>query len=152
MAHHVQARQPCCWWVLPHIPGSQQPHDGLTRKRCPLSQRHPGSPASVAASGPVVCYSCDVAAWSESATCCDCALTFGSRRETRGCARQRCRPRGVIGGIYGIGGGSPLSPILVGRGLPLATVAPATLVSTFIAGAITYVVLAATAAGQHIAH
>ena len=59
--------------------------------------------------------------------------------------------RGVIGGIYGIGGGSPLSPILVGRGLPLATVAPATLVSTFIAGAITYVVLAATAAGQHIA-
>jgi len=54
---------------------------------------------------------------------------------------------GIIGGIYGIGGGSLLSPILVGRGHPIATVAPATLVSTFItsaAGAITYVILAIT--------
>ncbi|WP_308205633.1 TSUP family transporter, partial [Mycobacterium pseudoshottsii] len=61
---------------------------------------------------------------------------------------------GVIGGIYGIGGGSLLSPILVGRGLPIATVAPATLIATFItsvAGAITYVISAITTAGQHIA-
>lgn len=61
---------------------------------------------------------------------------------------------GVIGGIYGIGGGSLLSPILVGRGLPVAVVAPATLVSTFVtsaAGAITYVGLALAAEGQHIA-
>lgn len=61
---------------------------------------------------------------------------------------------GVIGGIYGIGGGSLLSPILVGRGLPVATVAPATLVSTFItsiSGALTYVILALTTVGQHIA-
>ncbi|BDE17296.1 anion permease (plasmid) [Mycobacterium sp. 20KCMC460] len=60
---------------------------------------------------------------------------------------------GVIGGIYGIGGGSLLSPILVGRGLPIAIVAPATLVSTFVtsaAGAITYVVLALATAGHHI--
>ena len=52
---------------------------------------------------------------------------------------------GVIGGIYGIGGGSLLSPILVGRGMPIATVAPATLVSTFVTsavGAITYLMLA----------
>ncbi|SKK90416.1 Sulfite exporter TauE/SafE [Mycobacteroides abscessus subsp. massiliense] len=61
---------------------------------------------------------------------------------------------GVIGGIYGIGGGSLLSPILVGRGLPVATVAPATLICTFItsaAGAFTYLILAiTTAAGHHI--
>jgi uncharacterized membrane protein YfcA len=60
---------------------------------------------------------------------------------------------GVIGGIYGIGGGSLLSPILVGRGLPIAIVAPATLVCTFVtsaAGAITYLVLAFATAGQHI--
>jgi uncharacterized membrane protein YfcA len=61
---------------------------------------------------------------------------------------------GVLGGIYGIGGGSLLGPILVGRGLPVATVAPAALLTTFItsiAGAITYLVLAVTTAGHHIA-
>ncbi|MDB2190783.1 sulfite exporter TauE/SafE family protein [Mycobacteroides abscessus] len=61
---------------------------------------------------------------------------------------------GVIGGIYGIGGGSLLSPILVGRGVPVATVAPATLVSTFLTsvlGAITYLALAAITAADHIA-
>jgi uncharacterized membrane protein YfcA len=60
---------------------------------------------------------------------------------------------GVIGGIYGIGGGSLLSPVLVGRRLPIAIVAPATLVCTFVtsvAGAITYVILAMTTAGRHI--
>jgi uncharacterized protein len=61
---------------------------------------------------------------------------------------------GVVGGIYGIGGGSLLSPILVGRGTPVATVAPAALTSTFVtsvAGAGTYVVLAVTTTGQDIA-
>lgn len=61
---------------------------------------------------------------------------------------------GILGGIYGIGGGSPLSPILVGRGLPVATVAPAALLTTFItslAGALTYIVLAITTAGDRIA-
>ncbi|ORV40483.1 hypothetical protein AWC02_19035 [Mycolicibacter engbaekii] len=61
---------------------------------------------------------------------------------------------GVLGGIYGIGGGSLLSPILVGAGMPLATVAPATLVTTFVtsvAGAATYVILALTTAGAQIA-
>lgn len=38
---------------------------------------------------------------------------------------------GVVGGIYGIGGGSILGPILVGRGMPVARVAPAALASTF---------------------
>ncbi|MEU1883668.1 sulfite exporter TauE/SafE family protein [Streptosporangium sp. NPDC020072] len=58
---------------------------------------------------------------------------------------------GAVGGMYGIGGGSLLGPILVGRGLPVATVAPAALASTFltsIAGALTYTVLALTAPGD----
>lgn len=38
---------------------------------------------------------------------------------------------GVIGGVYGIGGGSILAPILVGVGYRVALVAPAALASTF---------------------
>ncbi|MFJ3653806.1 sulfite exporter TauE/SafE family protein [Streptomyces nigra] len=38
---------------------------------------------------------------------------------------------GIVGGIYGIGGGSLLGPVLVGRGMPVAVVAPAALASTF---------------------
>jgi uncharacterized membrane protein YfcA len=48
---------------------------------------------------------------------------------------------GVVGGIYGIGGGSILGPVLVGRGLPVARVAPAALAATFttsLVGAATY--------------
>jgi uncharacterized membrane protein YfcA len=58
---------------------------------------------------------------------------------------------GVVGGIYGIGGGSLLGPILVGRGLPVAKVAPAALASTFltsIIGALTYALLALTGRGN----
>ncbi len=58
---------------------------------------------------------------------------------------------GVVGGIYGIGGGSILGPILVGTGLSVATVAPAALASTFvtsIAGAATYALLALTTSGS----
>jgi uncharacterized protein len=58
---------------------------------------------------------------------------------------------GIIGGVYGIGGGSILSPILVGSGLAVATVAPAALASTFvtsIVGAGTYSVLALGASGS----
>jgi len=58
---------------------------------------------------------------------------------------------GVIGGIYGIGGGSILGPVLVGRGQPVAVVAPAALASTFAAslvGAVTYAVLATTTTGD----
>ncbi len=57
---------------------------------------------------------------------------------------------GVAGGIYGIGGGSLLGPILVSSGLAVATVAPAALTATFltsIAGALTYTALAAVSAG-----
>jgi uncharacterized membrane protein YfcA len=57
---------------------------------------------------------------------------------------------GVIGGIYGIGGGSILGPVLVGTGMPVAVVAPAALASTFatsVVGAITYGLLAVVADG-----
>jgi uncharacterized membrane protein YfcA len=54
---------------------------------------------------------------------------------------------GIVGGIYGIGGGSILGPVLVGRGLPVAVAAPAALSATFltsIAGATTFALLALT--------
>jgi uncharacterized protein len=58
---------------------------------------------------------------------------------------------GTIGGIYGIGGGSLLGPILAGRGVPIAQLAPAVLASTFVtstAGAAGYGVLALFATGD----
>jgi uncharacterized membrane protein YfcA len=58
---------------------------------------------------------------------------------------------GVVGGVYGIGGGSLLGPILVGRGMPVAEVAPAALTSTFvtsIAGAGTFTLLGLVAGGD----
>ncbi len=58
---------------------------------------------------------------------------------------------GVAGGIFGIGGGSLFGPILVGRGAPVATVAPAALASTFVTsvvGAITYAPLSLAATGD----
>ncbi|MFF7813696.1 TSUP family transporter [Streptomyces sp. NPDC007945] len=57
---------------------------------------------------------------------------------------------GVVGGVYGIGGGSLLGPILAGRGTPVATVAPAALAATFVtslAGAATYTLLSLTTTG-----
>jgi uncharacterized membrane protein YfcA len=54
---------------------------------------------------------------------------------------------GVVGGIYGIGGGSLLGPMLVGGGLSVATVAPAALAATFltsIVGVSTYGLLSLT--------
>ena len=51
---------------------------------------------------------------------------------------------GCVGGIYGIGGGSILSPVLIGSGRRAADVAPAALASTFVtsvAGVVTFTVL-----------
>ncbi len=51
---------------------------------------------------------------------------------------------GCVGGIYGIGGGSILAPILIGSGRCPAEVAPAALASTFVtsvAGVITFTIL-----------
>jgi hypothetical protein len=57
---------------------------------------------------------------------------------------------GCAGGIYGIGGGSILAPILIGAGRPPAQAAPAALASTFVtsvAGVITFTILSAHAHG-----
>lgn len=74
-----------------------------------------------------------------------CARTLrqGSLRRDSRQARPHAEPSGrtvstlalavgVIGGVYGIGGGSLLGPILVGRGMPVGRVAPAALASTFV--------------------
>jgi uncharacterized membrane protein YfcA len=58
---------------------------------------------------------------------------------------------GCVGGIYGIGGGSILAPILVGTGRPPKEVAPAALASTFVtsvAGVITFLILSAHHSGS----
>ncbi len=51
---------------------------------------------------------------------------------------------GCVGGIYGIGGGSILAPVLIGSGRRASEVAPAALASTFVtsvAGVITFTVI-----------
>jgi uncharacterized protein len=51
---------------------------------------------------------------------------------------------GCVGGIYGIGGGSILAPVLIGSGRQPAQVAPAALASTFVtsvAGVATFTIL-----------
>ena len=51
---------------------------------------------------------------------------------------------GCVGGIYGIGGGSILAPILIGTGRRPAEVAPAALAATFVtsvAGVVTFTIL-----------
>lgn len=58
---------------------------------------------------------------------------------------------GVVGGIYGIGGGSILGPILVSSGMAVSLVAPAALASTFatsVIGVAAYSVLALNTPGS----
>jgi uncharacterized membrane protein YfcA len=58
---------------------------------------------------------------------------------------------GIVGGIYGIGGGSILGPILVGSGMALSQVAPAALASTFVTSVVwvaTFAVLQLNASGS----
>lgn len=57
---------------------------------------------------------------------------------------------GTVGGVYGIGGGSLLGPVLVGTGMAVATVAPAVLLSTWLTslvGVATYALLSLSASG-----
>ncbi|GAB2715846.1 TSUP family transporter [Streptomyces bullii] len=89
-------------------------------------------------------------------------LVVRTLRPTTGRAADGLSPRtvtalavvvGTIGGIYGIGGGSVLGPVLVGRGAPVDQVAPAALASTFLTslvGAATYGLLSLSA-GDDIA-
>lgn len=58
---------------------------------------------------------------------------------------------GIVGGIYGIGGGSLLAPILVGMGLSVIAVAPAAIAATFIAsviGVVAFAILSLVGNGQ----
>jgi uncharacterized protein len=58
---------------------------------------------------------------------------------------------GTIGGIYGIGGGSILGPILVGFGFSIFEIAPAALAATFLtsfAGVATYALISIGAGGN----
>jgi uncharacterized membrane protein YfcA len=58
---------------------------------------------------------------------------------------------GCVGGIYGIGGGSIIAPILIGTGRPAAEVAPAALASTLVtsvAGVLTFTILSAHTHGS----
>jgi uncharacterized membrane protein YfcA len=58
---------------------------------------------------------------------------------------------GTVGGIYGIGGGSILAPILVGLGFSVLEVAPAALFATFLtslAGVGTYALLSVGGSGD----
>lgn len=58
---------------------------------------------------------------------------------------------GTVGGLYGIGGGSLLGPLLAGRGTPMARIAPAALACTFVTsvvGATVYGLLALTTDGD----
>ena len=58
---------------------------------------------------------------------------------------------GCVGGIYGIGGGSILAPILLGSGRKPSEVAPAALASTFVtsvAGVITFTILSGQEPGS----
>jgi len=51
---------------------------------------------------------------------------------------------GCVGGIYGMGGGSILAPVLIASGRPASQVAPAALASTFVtsvAGVVTFTIL-----------
>ena len=58
---------------------------------------------------------------------------------------------GCVGGIYGIGGGSILAPVLIASGRRPSEVAPAALASTFVtsvAGVITFTILSVRAHGS----
>lgn len=58
---------------------------------------------------------------------------------------------GTVGGIYGIGGGSILAPILVGLGFSVYEVAPAALLATFLtsfAGVLAFVLLSLGSSGD----
>lgn len=81
------------------------------------------------------------------------ALTRPSRPDDIGRLEARISPPvlvvlaaavGCVGGIYGVGGGSILAPILIGAGRRPAEVAPAALASTFVtsvAGVVTFSIL-----------
>jgi uncharacterized protein len=87
-----------------------------------------------------------------------CARTFFPARRRRAAPEPSARALtvlalvvGTVGGVYGIGGGSVIGPILVGRGLPVQRVAPAALAATFttsVVGAAAFGVLSLVSSGD----
>jgi uncharacterized membrane protein YfcA len=87
-------------------------------------------------------------------------ILLSNRRRGARPARAPLSPRsitlaafvvGIVGGIYGIGGGSILGPILVGSGMAVTLVAPAALASTFVTsvvGVITFAILQLNTSGS----
>ncbi len=87
-------------------------------------------------------------------------ILLSTRRTGARLVRASLRPRtiglaafviGIVGGIYGIGGGSILGPILVGSGMAVSAVAPAALASTFVTsiiGVATFAVLQMNTSGS----
>ncbi|MFT4049489.1 MAG: sulfite exporter TauE/SafE family protein [Solirubrobacterales bacterium] len=60
---------------------------------------------------------------------------------------------GVIGGLYGIGGGAIIAPVLVGLGIAVRKVAPATLLATFvtsIVGVVVFELFASSGRGEGV--
>ena len=56
---------------------------------------------------------------------------------------------GCVGGIYGVGGGSILAPVLIADGHPPARAAPAALSSTFVTSVVGVVAFTLLAANHH---
>jgi uncharacterized membrane protein YfcA len=72
------------------------------------------------------------------------AATAGRGRLPHAVTGLLAATAGCVGGIYGIGGGSILAPILIADGQPASQVAPAALSSTFVtslAGVVTFWIL-----------
>jgi uncharacterized membrane protein YfcA len=56
---------------------------------------------------------------------------------------------GCVGGIYGVGGGSALAPVLIADGHPPSRAAPAALASTFVTSVVGVVAFTVLAAYHH---
>jgi uncharacterized protein len=72
------------------------------------------------------------------------AATVGRERLPRVVTALLAAAAGCVGGIYGIGGGSILAPLLIADGRPASQVAPAALSSTFVTslgGVVTFSIL-----------
>jgi hypothetical protein len=59
---------------------------------------------------------------------------------------------GIVGSIYGIGGGSILTPVLLGLGFAAAEIAPAALVATFLTSVAASAACAAPTWARHCSH
>jgi len=57
---------------------------------------------------------------------------------------------GCVGGIYGIGGGAFLAPVLIGSGRKPSEVAPAALASTFVTSVVGVITFTILSLHQHI--